>query len=132
MKAAIERRTRSYWREAMSEYLVLIYDAESPYANGSPELWQEVMDAHQRFVEHVAERGGRILGTRAVQPTARATTIRDGAVSHGPFVHTPEVFCGYYLIEASSDEHALEIAMRCPAKFGGVEVRPIMPTPVSV
>ena len=33
----------------MSEYLILIYDAEAPYANASPELWQEVMQAHQRF-----------------------------------------------------------------------------------
>lgn len=109
----------------MSEYLVVIYDAEARYADGSPELWREVMDAHQRFAEHVAECGGRILGTRVLQPTAMATTIRDGAVTVGPFVHTPEVFCGYYLLEASDDEHVLEIARRCPAKFGGVEVRPI-------
>ncbi len=33
----------------MSEYLILIYDAEAPYANASPELWQEVMQAHQQF-----------------------------------------------------------------------------------
>ncbi len=116
----------------MSEYLVLIYDAEEPYANASPELWQEVMAGHQAFAEHVAKSGGRILGTRALQPTVTATSIRDGAVSDGPFVRTPEVFCGYYLIEANDDGHARAIAARCPAKFGGVEVRPVMPTPVSV
>lgn len=54
----------------MSEYLVMIYDAEAPYADASPELWQEVMQAHQRFAEHVVERGGRIVSTRALQPTA--------------------------------------------------------------
>jgi hypothetical protein len=116
----------------MSEYLILIYDAEAPYASATAELWQEVMQAHQQFAEHVAEKGGRILSSRALQPTQTASTIRNDVVSEGPFVDTPEAFCGYYLIEADDLDHAREIAGRCPAKFGGVEVRPIMPTPVSV
>ena len=35
-------------------------------------------------------------------------------------------FNGYYLIEARDLDHALEIGKLCPARFGGVEVRPIM------
>ncbi len=115
----------------MSEFLILIYDAEAPYAQAKPALWHEVIQAHQQFAEHVAEQGGRILGSRAVQPTSTATSIRGGAVTDGPFVDTAEAFCGYYLVEAGDLDQAHEIARRCPAKFGGVEVRPIMPTPVA-
>ena len=116
----------------MSEYLILIYDAEAPYANATPELWEEVMGAHQQFAEFIPQSGGKLLGSRALQPTATSASIRGGEVSAGPFVETTEAFCGYYLIEARDEAHAREIAKRCPAKFGGVEVRPIMPTPVSV
>lgn len=115
----------------MSEYLILIYDAEAPYATFRPEQWREVGQSHQRFVEHVGKSGGKILGSRALQPIETAVSIRGGQVSEGPFVQTTESFCGYYLIEANDDGHAREIAKRCPAKFGGVEVRPIRPTSVS-
>ena len=33
---------------------------------------------------------------------------------------------GYYLIEAADLDEALAIAKLCPARFGGVEVRPVM------
>jgi hypothetical protein len=112
----------------MSEFLILIYDEEAPYANANEELWQEVMDAHQRFTQEVGEKGGRIVGSRATQPTNTARSIREDGVADGPFVDTPKAFCGYYLIDANDLDHAVEIATGCPAKFGGVEVRPVMPT----
>ena len=115
----------------MSEFLILIYDAEAPYANATPELWREVKQSHERFAQRVVEKGGQILGSRALQPTQTASSIRDGLVGAGPFVDTALTFCGYYLIEATDFEQAVEIARECPAKFGGVEVRPIMPTPTA-
>ena len=33
---------------------------------------------------------------------------------------------GYYLVEAPDLDEALAIAKLCPARFGGVEVRPVM------
>ncbi len=32
---------------------------------------------------------------------------------------------GYYLVEAADDATALELAKRCPAGFGYIELRPI-------
>jgi hypothetical protein len=112
----------------MSEYLILIYERESAYAEGGPQLWQEVGEAHTRFAGQVGEKGGKLLGGNALQPTATATTIRDDVVTDGPFTETKEALGGYYLIEARDLDHALEIAKLCPARFGGVEVRPIMDT----
>lgn len=109
----------------MAEYLILIYESEEAYASASPEVFTTVMEAHNRFAEQVPELGGTLLGGKALQDTASATTIRDDIVTDGPFVETKEVLGGYYLVEARDLDHALAIAKLCPARFGGVEVRPI-------
>ena len=84
------------------------------------------MEAHNRFAEQVAETGGKIVSGRALQPTMTATSIRGDVVTDGPFAETKEALGGYYLIEAPDLDHALAIGKLCPARFGGVEVRPIM------
>jgi hypothetical protein len=47
-------------------------------------------------------------------------------VTDGPFVETKEALGGYYLIDAPDLDTALAVAKTCPARFGGVEVRPVM------
>ncbi|MDG6103335.1 hypothetical protein Daura_36440 [Dactylosporangium aurantiacum] len=107
----------------MAQYLILIYENEADYESADQSVYQEVMDAHNRFAEQVGE---RLLGGNALQPTQTATTIRGDVVTDGPFVETKEVLGGYYLIEAKDLDEALAIGKLCPARFGGVEVRPVM------
>jgi hypothetical protein len=111
---------------SMAEYMILIFEDESSYATATPDVLQQVMEAHNRFAEQVAETGGKVVEGRALQPTPTATTIRGDVVTDGPFIETKEAIGGYYLIEARDLDHALDIAKLCPARFGGVEVRPIM------
>ena len=112
----------------MAQYAILIYEAESGYANGGEEVWRAVSEAHTRFAGQVVEKGGKILGGDALEPTSTATSIRNDIVTDGPFAETKEALGGFYLIEARDLDHAIEIAKLCPAMFGGVEVRPIMDT----
>jgi hypothetical protein len=107
----------------MAQYLILIYEDEAGYAGADPGVYQEVMDAHNRFAEQA---GAALVGGNALRETATATSIRGDVVTDGPFVETKEILGGYYLIEAKDLDHALEIAKLCPARFGGVEVRPVM------
>jgi hypothetical protein len=109
----------------MAQYLILIYESEDAYATASPEELGDVMKAHTRFAEQITDLGGTMLGGNALQPTATATSIRDDIVTDGPFVETKEALGGYYLIEAADLDQALAISKICPARFGGVEVRPI-------
>ncbi len=45
----------------------------------------------------------------------------------GPFAETREQLGGYYLIKAKDLDEATAIAARVPsAKFGSIEVRPVM------
>ena len=110
----------------MAQYLILIYESEEGYATATPEVFQEVMEAHNRYAQQVGELGGQLLGGNALQPTTTATTIRNDIVTDGPFAETKEALGGYYLIEATDLDRALAIGKLCPARFGGVEVRPIM------
>ena len=74
---------------------------------------------------------GAIKGGNALQPTSSATTVRvrDGKrlVTDGPFAETKEQLGGYYLVEADSIDAAVNMASKIPAaRFGSIEVRPIM------
>jgi len=111
----------------MAEYLILIYEDESRYATATPEVMGEIMQAHNQFAADVETSGAKLLGGHALQPTGTATSIRGGAdVTDGPFVETKEVLGGYYLVDAPDLDVALAVGKLCPARFGGVEVRPVM------
>ena len=112
----------------MAQYLILIYEAEEAYASATPEVWGEITEAHNVFG---TENEKAILGGNALQPTGTATTIAaDGtggfSVTDGPFAETKEALGGYYLIEAADLDEAIAIGKQCPARFGRIEVRPIM------
>ena len=107
----------------MSQYLVLIYENEAAYTEGGEQVYKEVMVAHNEFG---AKHGAALKGGEALQPSGTATSIRDGVVTDGPFAETKELLGGYYVIEAADLDEALAIAKDVPARFGGVEVRPIM------
>ncbi len=111
----------------MAQYVILIYEDEAAYATASPEVMGEIMQEHNAFAAQVEQRGAKILGGEALQPTATATTVRGGSdVTDGPFVETKEALGGFYLIEAPDLDTALTVAKLCPSRFGGVEVRPVM------
>jgi len=74
---------------------------------------------------------GQYLDASPLHPVATATSvrIRDGKplVTDGPFAETREQLGGYYLIEASDLDEAIGIAERIPpARYGTVEIRPVM------
>ncbi len=107
------------------QYLALIYEDEKRFANGFPE---------DEFAEYGAfgkKHAGAIKSGHALQPTgtARTVRIRDGKTlaTDGPFAETKEQLGGYYLLEAESIDEAASMASGIPAaRYGCVEVRPIM------
>ena len=73
---------------------------------------------------------GLLLAAEALQPVETATTVRvrNGKVSifDGPFAETKEQLAGFYLVDASNLDEALQIAAKIPpAREGSVEVRPV-------
>lgn len=112
----------------MAQYLTLIYGDENKWAGAGEAIQNEAMNGHMTFGE---SNKAAIRGGAALQPTATATSIRqddagNSTVTDGPFVETKEALGGYYVIEAADLDEALAIAKQVPAKFGGVEVRPLL------
>src|SRR3979409_1113552 len=75
--------------------------------------------------------GGQFLGGGPwrLVVTATSVRVRDGKrlVTDGPFAETREQLGGYYVIEARDLDEAIGIAERVPpARFGTVEIRPVM------
>jgi hypothetical protein len=55
--------------------------------------------------------------------------VREGKrlVTDGPFAETREQLGGYYLVDARDLDEAIRIAEKIPpARFGTVEIRPVM------
>lgn len=107
------------------QYLLLIYENEKRFANGFPEA---EFAEYKKFGETNAR---AIKGGNALQPTPAAKTVRvrDGktVTMDGPFAETKEQLGGFYLIEANSADEAAKIAAGIPAaRYGSIEVRPIM------
>jgi hypothetical protein len=118
----------------MPKYLLLIVESEAAYEESGEAELNAVMEAHVSFTAEVGELGGTILGGEALQPVATATFLRgtrtdDLTVVDNPAPDLKEVLGGYYLVEATDDEHARRIAERCPAGHGYIEVRPIWEIP---
>lgn len=64
--------------------------------------------------------------------TATSVQIRDGRriVTDGPFAETREQLGGYYVIDAGDLDEAIAIAERVPpARYGTIEIRPVMEIP---
>jgi hypothetical protein len=110
----------------MTRYMILIYEDEASYATATPEVMGEVTQEHDRFSAGVEQLGAKLVGGEALEPTPTATSVRGGEVTDGPFVETKEALGGYYVVDAPDLDTALAVARTVPARFGGVEVRPVM------
>ena len=64
-----------------------------------------------------------------MRATGARVRVRDGkaSITDGPFTETHEHIAGYFMVEASSLQQAIEIATRIPgARLGYVEVRQVL------
>lgn len=123
------------------KYLLLIYcnpeNWEHPVFLHNPEflaLPQAEREALARqsdeLFKEISESGEMVVGTPLADPaTTRTVRVRDGVPvpTDGPYLESKEQLAGYFVIDCETPERAAEIAARFPdARFGAVEVRPIM------
>ena len=115
------------------KYMLLCYHEEEFWERaGAAALAAGRNEAAQ--LVHDLDAKGQWLRSAPLHPSATATSVRvrDGRriVTDGPFAETREVLGGFYIIDVPTMNDALAVAARRPgARFGGVEVRPIMEIP---
>jgi hypothetical protein len=111
--------------------MLLIYSNEKEFGKQSAAERDSMLKEFMDFSKSIAQSGHYRSGNE-LHPITKATTVRvrdkKRLVTDGPFAETKEQLGGYYLIEAKDLDEAVAIAARVPsARFGSIEVRPIMP-----
>jgi hypothetical protein len=113
----------------MSQYMMLVYQPEVDAAEQAEREAQLPMfvELHRSLREE-----GLLVGVQRLRSVESATSVRvrggETEITDGPFAVTKEILAGYYILECADLDDALKQAARVPAaRFGTVEVRPIMP-----
>ena len=106
--------------------MLLIYQDELAL---SPEERDSCYGESTRLAHDLNARG-QYLGASPLHATAMATSVRvrDGKrlVTDGPFAETREQLGGYYLVDVSDLDEAIDIAGKIPGvRSGTVEIRPV-------
>jgi hypothetical protein len=108
-------------------YMLLLYhDPESPPPD-------DVMERHFAVWREAKQRNAYVA-SEAIGGAESATTVRvrDGKtiISDGPFAETKEVLGGFYILDCSNLDEALEFAAKVPdARNGSVEIRVVRHVP---
>jgi len=111
------------------KYLCLAYEEEKTLDDLSRSEWDALRGETLAYVE-ILRKSGHLILTNALQSARRAATVRvrggELSVIDGPYAETKEQLGGFFLIEASDRDEAIELASRWPsARLGSIEVRPI-------
>jgi len=98
-------------------------------APGSPEFFQMLED-YQSATTAMGE-AGVLVDSGPLQDPAMARTLRlrngEPMVTDGPFMEIKEVIGGYYVLDCADVDEAVKWAATIPAaRYGAIEVRPVM------
>lgn len=109
----------------MARFAVLIYNGDSAHRPGVVSDERASCDLHAQALE----RTGAMVAAFPFTPRDMASSVRGDVIAHEPYLDTPHIVAGIYILEAPDLHAALEIARLNPAcqQGGGVEVRPIAP-----
>ena len=112
------------------KYLCLLYsdETQSP-PPGSPEM-NQILEAYGSFFGEVTA-AGVMAGGDPVEASSSAVTVREreGSTQTAPGPYSPggEQVIGFYIFECASKDEAVKWAAKIPAaRYGAIEVRPIL------
>lgn len=114
----------------MDKYMMIFRNtpvSEETYQNMSPEEMQASLDQWNAWIGGIAAQG-KLIGSDALENTGKIVTGSRKVVSDGPYVESKELVSGYLLMQAESEEEAVEHSKGCPIFEieGSVEVRKLM------
>ncbi len=110
-------------------YICLAYEEERKLNELTKDEWDSLRTETLSYVEELKRRG-TLISTEPLKSVNNATTVRvrNGklSITDGPFSETKETLGGFFLIDASDLNEAIQIASKWPsARFGSIEIRPI-------
>src|SRR3954453_4024687 len=111
-------------------YAILCYDSEDIVGAWTKEEEDAAM-AKLAVVREKLAREGRLGPVARLLPTTAATTVRKGReplVIDGPFAETKEQLLGFYVVDSSTLDEAVDTArelVRASSSAGAFEIRPL-------
>jgi hypothetical protein len=115
----------------MARFMLTIFDAESGWATLTPEDTGKAIQAYAEYTQDAKDKAVYVSG-EGLQPVATAKTVSAEGVIDGPYAETKEQLGGFYVLELSSVDEAIDWAGRIPSlqRMGAkVEVRPVQEFP---
>lgn len=110
----------------MPQFAVLIYSDDSAHEpDKTADTSAEITVCDEHAIELASQ--ATMTGAWAFTPRDMAKAVRGEAVTDGPFVDSPQVVAGVYILEAPDLDAALATAATNPVlrQGGGLEVRPV-------
>ena len=111
----------------MPQYMLLLYEDPSGWAQVSPEDMQKAIEKYVAWTKKPFNVDSKRLGA----DTGRVIRSQNGKprATDGPYSETKEVLGGYYLIEAANYDEAVKRSLDHPhLEYGGtIEVRELWP-----
>lgn len=113
----------------MARYMLLLHENPSAFAEATPDEMQSVIGEYVAWRQKLASEKRLVGGEKLKDEGGRHLVTRGSAVvvTDGPFAEAKEVLGGYFTVEASSYDEAVEIAKTCPhLKYEGrIELREV-------
>ncbi|PJJ65330.1 YciI family protein [Compostimonas suwonensis] len=110
----------------MKFMLILQSDESSPEIAGPSD---EALNSMGRYNEELMA-AGVILAGEGLHPSSEGVRLEysgdDRTVTDGPFTESKELIAGFWILQVSSKEEAIEWARRIPLQTGQVEVRQVV------
>lgn len=104
------------------KFMVIVKASAASEAGAMPST--QLLTDMGKFNEELVK-AGVLLSAEGLHPSSRGARIRfkdqQRTVIDGPFAETKELIAGYWLIEVSSKEEAIEWMKRAPNPHDGVE-----------
>jgi hypothetical protein len=114
---------------AAVEYLALVYADEDAWSASTETERSSILESYAGFARDARAAGVMVDGAE-LAPTSSATTVRvrdaEHVITDGPYAEVREALGGYFILECTSLDAAVEWAARIPAaEHGAIEVRPV-------
>jgi hypothetical protein len=107
-------------------FMVIVKGNEETEAGVMPS--EEILTEMTRYNEELVKAGVMLAG-EGLHPTSKGARVRfsgtERSVIDGPFGETKELIAGFWLLQASSLDEAIEWVKRSPFREGEVDVRQV-------
>jgi hypothetical protein len=113
-------------KETTMKFMLILNSDEATEASSSPT--EEDLNKMGQFNEELIK-AGVILAGEGLHPSAEGSRVvfdgDDRSITDGPFAESKELIAGFWILDVSSKEEALEWTKRVPLKSGRIEVRQV-------